>query len=46
VALGADLPPLFCDDDALAGDIHAAGLAVGDPLWRMPFGLATSAISA
>jgi leucyl aminopeptidase len=37
VALGADLPPLFCDDDALAGDIHAAGLAVGDPLWRMPF---------
>ncbi len=36
VALGADLPPLFCDDDGLAGDIQAAGLGVGDPLWRMP----------
>ena len=37
VALGADLPPLFCDDEILAGQIQAAGLAVGDPLWRMPF---------
>ena len=37
VALGADLPPLFCDDDTLAGDILSAGLAVGDPVWRMPF---------
>ena len=37
VALGADLPPLFCDDDDFAGQIQAAGIAVGDPLWRMPF---------
>ncbi len=37
VALGADLPPLFCDNDAFAGEIQSAGLAVGDPLWRMPF---------
>ena len=37
VALGAELPPLFCDDDAFAGEIHSAGLAVGDPVWRMPF---------
>ena len=37
VALGADLPPLFCDDDTLADDIQSAGLRVGDPLWRMPF---------
>ena len=37
VALGADLPPVFCDDDAFAGELHAAGLAVGDPVWRMPF---------
>jgi leucyl aminopeptidase len=37
VALGADLPPLFCDDDQLAADILSAGLDVGDPLWRMPF---------
>ena len=37
VALGADLPPLFCDDDVFARQIEAAGLAVGDPLWRMPF---------
>jgi leucyl aminopeptidase len=37
VALGSDLPPLFCDDDAFANTIMAAGLAVGDPVWRMPF---------
>jgi leucyl aminopeptidase len=37
VALGPDLPPLFCDDDDLAGDLQAAGLAVGDPVWRLPF---------
>ncbi|MBB5713941.1 leucyl aminopeptidase family protein [Sphingomonas aerophila] len=36
VALGPDLPPLFTDDDALAGDLLAAGSALGDPLWRMP----------
>jgi leucyl aminopeptidase len=37
VALGPDLPPLFCDDDAFASTLMAAGLAVGDPVWRLPF---------
>jgi leucyl aminopeptidase len=36
-ALGPDLPPLYTDDDALASDITAAGIGVGDPVWRMPF---------
>ena len=36
VALGPDLPPLFTDDDALAGDLLAAGERVADPLWRLP----------
>jgi len=37
VALGPDLPALFCDDDAWAGTITNAGLAVFDPVWRLPF---------
>ncbi len=36
VALGTDLPALFCNDDALAADLLAAGQAVTDPMWRMP----------
>ena len=36
VALGPQLPPFYTDDDALAGQIEAAALAVSDPLWRMP----------
>ncbi len=36
VALGPDLPPFYCDDEALAQAIAAAGDAVGDPVWRMP----------
>ena len=36
VALGADLPPFFTDDDALAAAIHEAGEAMGDPVWRLP----------
>lgn len=36
VALGPELPPLFCDDDAFAGEVLAAGARVADPLWRMP----------
>ena len=36
VALGPDLPPLYCDDEALAEGLLASGRAVGDPLWRMP----------
>ncbi len=35
-ALGPDLPALFCNDEALAGDILAAGEAEADPLWRLP----------
>ena len=37
VALGPDLPPLYSDDDAFAEAILAAGVKVGDPVWRMPF---------
>jgi leucyl aminopeptidase len=36
VALGTDLPALFCNDDALADDLIDAGKAVTDPMWRMP----------
>jgi leucyl aminopeptidase len=36
VALGPDLPALFTDDDGLATSLAAAGLEVGDPVWRMP----------
>ncbi|MGI9508380.1 MAG: leucyl aminopeptidase family protein [Geminicoccaceae bacterium] len=36
VALGADLPALFSDDDQLAADLTSAGAAVDDPLWRLP----------
>ena len=36
VALGTDLPALFCNDDALAGDLVESGQAVHDPLWRLP----------
>lgn len=37
VALGADLPPFYTDDDELAAALTASGLRNGDPLWRMPF---------
>jgi leucyl aminopeptidase len=36
VALGPDLPALFCDDDAWAGTLSSAGMAVFDPVWRLP----------
>lgn len=36
VALGPDLPPLFTDDEALAGALLAAGTAEDDPVWRLP----------
>ncbi len=36
VALGPDLPPLFTDDEALAADLLAAGIAEDDPVWRLP----------
>lgn len=37
VALGPELPPFYCDDDNLAGEIMDHGQAEIDPLWRMPF---------
>jgi leucyl aminopeptidase len=36
VALGADLPALFCNDDALADTLIAVGKEVTDPMWRLP----------
>ena len=36
VALGPDLPALFCNDDAWAAALLACGEAIADPLWRLP----------
>ena len=36
VALGPELPALFCNDDSLAAALAAAGAAEDDPVWRMP----------
>ncbi|HVC62295.1 MAG TPA: leucyl aminopeptidase family protein [Acetobacteraceae bacterium] len=36
VALGPDLPALFCNDDAWAEQALRAGRACHDPVWRMP----------
>ena len=36
VALGPQLPALFANDDALASELTSAGMAVGDPVWRLP----------
>jgi leucyl aminopeptidase len=36
VALGADLPALFSNDDALAAEIAAEATATNDPLWHLP----------
>ena len=36
VALGPDLPALFANDEALAGELLAASQEVGDPMWRLP----------
>jgi leucyl aminopeptidase len=36
VALGPELPALFCNNEELAGDLLEAGVAEEDPLWRMP----------
>jgi leucyl aminopeptidase len=36
VALGPDLPALFCNDDGLAADLCKAGEDEDDPLWRLP----------
>jgi len=37
VALGPDLAPVFCDDDAACAAIAAAGARLADPVWRLPF---------
>ncbi len=36
VALGAELPALFANNDKLAADILAAGERTADPVWRLP----------
>jgi len=36
VALGPDMPALFCNDDTWADALLAAGNAQHDPLWRLP----------
>ncbi|MGC8475497.1 MAG: leucyl aminopeptidase family protein, partial [Acetobacteraceae bacterium] len=36
VALGPELPALFCNDDAWAETILRAGTDTHDPLWRLP----------
>lgn len=36
VALGPDLPAMFCNDDSVANDLLAAAQKVDDPLWRLP----------
>ncbi|OYV34431.1 MAG: leucyl aminopeptidase, partial [Acidocella sp. 20-61-6] len=36
VALGPDLPAIFCTDDEMAEIIVSAGRFVHDPLWRLP----------
>jgi leucyl aminopeptidase len=36
VALGAELPPFYTDDEALAAALARAAEAENDPLWRMP----------
>jgi leucyl aminopeptidase len=36
VALGTELPALFCNDDKLAAALLERSEAEGDPLWRLP----------
>lgn len=36
VALGPDLPAMFCDDREMANGLLAAGDVENDPLWQMP----------
>ena len=36
VALGPDLPALFCNDDSLAASLLKHSEAEGDPMWRLP----------
>ncbi len=36
VALGPELPALFCNSDEIAADLLGHAAAEADPLWRMP----------
>ena len=36
VALGPELPPFYTDDEELAAEIARHGMAVNDPVWRLP----------
>ncbi len=36
VALGPDLPAMFCNDHDVAREISEAGVTHDDPVWRMP----------
>jgi leucyl aminopeptidase len=36
VALGPELPALFCNDDAVADELARHAAAEADPMWRMP----------
>lgn len=36
VALGPDLPALFCNDHPLADELSKASVAEHDPVWRLP----------
>ncbi len=36
VAVGTELPALFCNDAALGDNLIAAGIKVADPLWQLP----------
>jgi leucyl aminopeptidase len=36
VALGPELPALFCNDEATASALLASGTKEADPLWRLP----------
>jgi leucyl aminopeptidase len=36
MATGFEVPPFFTDDERLAADLGRLGMAVDDPLWRLP----------
>jgi leucyl aminopeptidase len=38
ISLGHEHAGLFCNNDALSNDLVAAGLAEGEPVWRLPMG--------
>ena len=37
MAVGPDLAPFYCDDDAATKEVEKAAAQVRDPVWRMPF---------